>query len=220
MQLLPSGIFHGVTTNPQLLERAKEPNTIENIHRLADIALNEFECNEFMCQAWGGSVEEIVQCALWLVQPFEREQIVVKVPITEMGLQAANILIRDHDIRVCLTACYHRKQALSAVGVGAEYVAPYLGRMTEVAGKNGTEECMEMQDIVSGLGSETRVLVASIREPDTLAELASYGMDTFTFSAEVARKLFFDSWTEQAAREFEASALKNTGEFPMLHTVK
>jgi transaldolase len=214
MQLLPSGIFYGITTNPQLLERAGEANNISNIHKLAHMALssdddNLFYCEEFMCQAWGLTVDEIVGCALALVEPFPRERLIIKIPITELGLQAASQLIRNHNVRVCMTAAYHRKQALSAVAVGADYVAPYLGRMTEAAGKDGKQECRDMQDIVDGLGGDTRVLVASLRDPETLTELAAYGMDTFTFSPDLARKLFFDSWTEQAAAEFHESAERN-----------
>ena len=37
-ELLPTGMFHGVTTNPTLLERAGEECTIANIHKLADKA--------------------------------------------------------------------------------------------------------------------------------------------------------------------------------------
>lgn len=208
-QLLPTGVFHGVTTNPQLMERAGEPNTVQNIHKLANIALNDFDCNEFMCQAWGSSVDELVRCGNALVESFPKERLIVKIPATDLGLRAASQLVRQDGVRVCLTAAYHRKQALAAVGVGADYIAPYLGRMTEAAGKDGEQECRDMQDIVNGLGGNTRILVASLREPDTLADLAMYGLDTFTFSPDVARRLFFDSWTEQAAAEFEESAERN-----------
>ncbi|GKY96903.1 hypothetical protein MPSEU_000649200 [Mayamaea pseudoterrestris] len=207
--LLPTGVFHGVTTNPQLLERSSEPNTVENIHRLAHIALDEFQVNEFMCQAWGSTVSDLVACGNALAEPFDKQRLIVKLPCTDIGLRAASIMIRDSEMRICLTAAYHRKQALSAIGVGADYIAPYLGRMTEAAGKDGELECREMQDIVSGLGGDTRILVASLRDPDTLADLAAYGLDTFTFGPDLARRLFFDSWTEQAAAEFEESAERN-----------
>lgn len=203
--LLPTGLFHGVTTNPTLLERASQPCTLPNLEKLADKALSM--SNEFMCQAWGTTVDELVETgrALSAMSP---PRVVVKVPITRMGLQAASRLIRDYQVRVCLTAGYHPKQALAAVAVGAEYLAPYLGRMTD-AGKDGKEECLTMLDIVNGLQGETRILVASIRDADTLAELAAAGMETFTFSPNVARQLLYDPLTEQAAAEFEASVHEN-----------
>lgn len=202
--LLPTGMFHGITTNPTLLERANEPCNISNIHRLARTALASSD--EFMCQAWGETSKLLYECGMKLTEP-ARDRIVVKVPVTELGVQAATKLIQS-GCRVCLTACYDRKQALIAAAVGAEYLAPYVGRMTD-AGKNGVEECLSMQEIVTGLHSDTRILVASIRDVNTMVELATSEMDTFTFSPEVARDLFLEPLTREAAFMFEKAAAVN-----------
>eukprot|EP00977_Amphora_coffeiformis_P022438 scaffold10861_cov180-Amphora_coffeaeformis.AAC.25 len=197
--LLPTGIFHGVTTNPTLLKRAGEPCTIENLHRLANKALSLSD--EFMCQAWG---EDLFACGMELSAP-ARDRITVKVPVTIKGVQAASELIQA-GCRVCLTACYNHKQALLAASVGAEYLAPYLGRMTDT-GLDGQGECCYMDKIVKGMGSSTRILVASIRDAETLAELASdCGMDTYTFAPAIARQLFVDPLTDKAAIAFEEDA--------------
>jgi transaldolase len=203
--LLPLGIFHGVTTNPILLQRAGQPCVIPNLHAMASKALQYTE--EFMCQAWGRSVEELVQCGLQLAEP-SKKRIVVKVPVTVEGVQAARILI-DEGVRVCLTACYDHKQAMIATSVGAEYIAPYLGRMTE-AGKDGKAECFKMQEIVIGMQGDTRILVASIRDVQTMVDLAAKGMETFTFSPEVARELFAEPLTVKAAKDFEEAAIRNS----------
>ena len=60
-----------------------------------------------------------------------------------------------------------------------------LSRMTD-NGKDGFVECRRMQNIVDGLGSDTRILVASLRDAETLADLAVDGLDTFTFSPAAA----------------------------------
>lgn len=204
-ELLPTGIFHGVTTNPILLERAGQPCTIENLHFMAQKALAMTE--EFMCQAWGSTAQEMMDCGMQLSQP-NRDRIVIKVPVTMEGVQAASLLIQA-GVRVCLTACYNHKQAMIAAGVGAEYIAPYLGRMTE-AGMNGISECFIMQQVVKGMQSETRILVASIRDAQTMLVLAAQGMDTFTFAPSVARELFVDPLTAGAAQAFEDAAARNT----------
>lgn len=156
-----------------------------------------------------------------------RSDIVIKVPITSMGTMAASKLIHN-GVRVCLTACYASDQALIASAVGAEYIAPYLGRMEEQKkdgsgnGVDGVEECLRMQQIVQGMNSgrsdigsgaattataTTRVLVASIRNVKSMTDLvARGGMDTFTFSPDIARKLFLEQLTIDAAADFEAAA--------------
>jgi len=207
-ELLPMGIFHGITTNPTILERASQPCTICNLHALAATAF-DLGANEFMCQAWGTNVEDVVERGIALAAT-DLKRIVVKVPVTQIGLEAASIMMKDYGIRICLTAGYNSQQALLAVGVGAEYLAPYLGRMTD-AGKDGVDECLAMLDVVEGLQGTTRILVASIRDSQTLSELAGSGMDTFTFSPDVARQLLnCDELTVLAADEFEQSALRNS----------
>lgn len=199
--LLPTGIFHGVTTNPTLLERANQPCTVKNLHVLAKKALEHTD--EFMCQAWGGTPQALFECGLALSQP-ARDRIVVKVPVTMDGVKAASLLIQA-GVRVCLTACYTHKQAMLAVSVGAEYLAPYLGRMSD-GGKDGVAECLKMQDIAEGMESELRILVASIRDAQTMVDLAADGMETFTFAPAVARELFIEPLTTEAAAVFEEAA--------------
>lgn len=78
-------------------------------------------------------------------------------------------------------------------------------------GKDGFKECVRMQNIVDGLGSDTRILVASLREAGTLGDLAVEGLDTYTFSPKVARELFDEPLTDEAAEEFEAAAAIGSG---------
>lgn len=204
-ELLPTGIFHGVTTNPTLLERAGEACTIENLHKMARVALEHTD--EFMCQAWGATADDLYQCGMALSQP-ARDRIVIKVPVTQTGVEAASKLIQAN-CRVCLTACYNHKQAMIASSVGAEYLAPYLGRMTD-AGLDGSAECLKMQAITEGMKSDTRILVASIRNAQTMVDLAAAGMETFTFSPEVARELFLEPLTTEAAAVFEEAAARGS----------
>ena len=194
-----------MTTNPSILEKAGHSCNIETIRGLAIQALSTKGCNEFMCQSWGSTSEEMYNIGMALSDP-DRDNIVIKVPVTFEGTKAASKLI-DSGVRVCLTASYSNIQAIIAAGLGAEYIAPYLGRMNDNE-KNGMWECTEMFRISNGMGSPVRILVASIRDIDSMAELCSAGMDTLTFSAEIARALFTDNLTQQAAEEFEAAAIR------------
>lgn len=83
----------------------------------------------------------------------------------------------------------------------------FIHRMTD-NGKDGFYECRKMQQIVDGLGSETRILVASLRDEQTIADLAMDGLDTYTFSPAVARAFFDEPLTDSAAAEFEEAAAR------------
>jgi len=84
------GIFYGITTNPLLLERANVPCNFASVKELALIALTQFNCECFMLQTWGGDSESLVQNGLELatISP----KLVVKVPLTKDGIEAAAIL--------------------------------------------------------------------------------------------------------------------------------
>lgn len=62
------------------------------------------------------------------------DRVVVKIPTTGEGVEAAARLKRQKALVTC-TSVYSSRQALAAVGVGADYIAPYLGRMNR-AGRN------------------------------------------------------------------------------------
>ena len=90
---------------------------------------------------------------------------VIKVPVNMEGVKAASKL-HAQGIRICLTACYASHQALVAGSAGVEYIAPYLGRMTD-SGKDGMMEIERMQAIVEGLGCDTSKLRLCL-EPSAL----------------------------------------------------
>lgn len=79
-----------------------------------------------MCQTWGSTAEEMYEIGM-AISSMDRERIVIKVPVTQKGAEAATFLGKS-GVRICLTACYDSKQALIAGSMGVEYLAPYLGR--------------------------------------------------------------------------------------------
>jgi transaldolase len=106
---------------------------------------------------------------------------------------------------VTFTACYDVSQMLIASALGADYAAPYLGRIGD-AGRDGHAEVIAMQRAIEGLGATTRVLVASVRETRDLSRLAAAGLHTFTLSAGLLSALFEQPETLAAARQFEFDA--------------
>ncbi len=202
---LPTGLFAGLTTNPTLLKRAGEPCTLANLERLARKAFDG-GAGEFQAQAWGGEADALLETgrALAAVDP----RVVVKVPITESGIRAARIL-RDEMVRLTMTAVYAPHQVLTACALGADYVAPYYGRIGDL-GQDADSILADMQDIAATTRIDeagTRVLVASLRSAADVAKLAALGCDTFTISPVVAAELVADENTATAAGVFEADAL-------------
>ncbi len=198
---LPTGLFYGITTNPLLLERAEVPCTIQQLKHLTFQALS-LGVQEIQLQTWGTTIDELVTTGkvLGTIDPC----VVVKVPITQTGTIAAAQLIAS-GIRTTLTGVYAAHQVLIAAALGADYAAPYLGRIDDL-GNNGREVLVAMQQAIAGVNSTTRILVASIRSVEDIVELTRQGLDTFTFSPAIAGKFFEVAATIQAAADFEQAA--------------
>jgi len=101
-----------------------------------------------------------------------------------------------------MTACFEKYQTITCAAIGASFIAPYMGRMNDL-GKNGIKEVIEMHKILKGFKSNSQLLVASIRELSEICELASMGINNFTISPQLARKLINVEHTINAAQEFE-----------------
>ena len=200
---LPTGLFHGVTTNPTILAAAGLTCTLEVIAGLVDDALAH-GIEEIQVQSWGTRAEMLVQNGLALSALSPR--LVVKVPITLDGIHAVAALHRN-GVRTTLTAVYAAHQALTAAAAGSAYAAPYFGRIGDRGG-DALAEIAQMQAILRASNSATRLLVASIRNADDLARLAAIGLNTFTFGAKVAEDLFAVEDTRTASAQFEANAAR------------
>lgn len=199
---LPTGLFHGVTTNPTLLRRAGEACDLATLGRLCERA-SALGAQEIHLQTWGRSVGEASERGLALAA-LDPRRVVVKVPIDRQGCLTARRLIAD-GVRVTFTACYEPVQVLVAAALGADYVAPYLGRICDRQ-RDGHQEVITMQQALNGVDAGVRVLVASLRSRDDLPRLAAAGLNTFTISAAIAADLFANADTIAAAEAFEQDA--------------
>lgn len=201
---LPSGLFHGVTTNPTLLRRAGLPCRLDTLADLTTRAL-DLGCREVHLQAWGGGAEALEACGRQLAG-LAPGRVVVKLPVTRAGACSARALI-EAGVPLTFTACYEAAQVLVAAALGASYIAPYLGRIGDL-GRDGPAELARMGRCLRSVGAETRLLVASLRSPEDLARLADAGLDTFTLGPAIAAGLFASEATERAAAAFELDAAR------------
>ena len=199
--LLPTGIFYGVTTNPTLLERSQVHCSVECLRDLAQDAF-ALGAQEIHLQTWGTQTSALLYTGQQLAEIDDR--VVVKVPITQVGCTAAAQLMAA-GIRVTLTGVYAPHQALIAAALGADYAAPYLGRITDL-GRDGRQDLVAMQQILDGVRSSTQLLVASIRSVADLMVLAPAGLHTYTINGAIATALFEVEATEEAATVFEQAA--------------
>jgi transaldolase len=199
--LLRSGLFAGLTTNPSILAGAGVLN--RQIPELIQWAADAGAGTVFV-QAWGATRAELEDRGAWIHSL--GENLVVKVPATAAGVAAARTLAAG-GVRVLLTAVYAREQALPAMAAGAEFLAPYLGRMND-AGRDGTGEIAAIQQCITAGASPLKLLVASLRETAQISALAQLGISHFTLTPATWHKFFADPLTAAAVGVFEAESAR------------
>ncbi len=198
-RLLAAGVVHGVTTNPTILERGGR--TAADIPEL--YARWEAEgAREIFFQTWGGDTDSFLRNAEGIRSLGER--VAVKVPATTAGFAAASNLVRD-GATVLVTAVYSVAQALACASIGAQYIAPYLGRMRD-AGLDGDHTIARMQKVCAG--SDSNVLAASLRSADDITGLRLAGVPYFTAAPDVLDEVLFHEVSDSSATEFDAAMVR------------
>lgn len=200
-RLLATGLFAGVTTNPTILSRAGlDVTDAAAVHAWSTDA----GARTVFLQAVGTSADALETHGHTLRAL--GDDVVVKVPATPAGLTAGRRLSAA-GVPLLLTAVYHPSQALTAVAVGATWVAPYVGRMTDLGG-DGVAQTVALRSALRAAASPCRVIAASLRDVDQLARLAEAGIEDYTMSVAVCDALLSDDSSVQAAADFELVAYR------------
>lgn len=198
-RLLTAGVVHGVTTNPTILERGgRTAAEIPDLYARWEGQGAE----EIFFQTWGGDTASFLRNAETIRGLGER--VAVKVPATAAGFAAASALVRD-GATVLVTAVYSVAQALACASIGAQYIAPYLGRMRD-AGLDGDAVIARMQEVCAGSGSN--VLAASLRSADDIVGLRLAGVPYFTAAPDVIEQTLFHDVSDSSAAEFDAAMVR------------
>ena len=202
---LPHPVIHGVTTNPTLLKRAGVGR--DALSGLLQTAI-DLGAKQVQAQVTAAQTDTMLEDAERLLRPFERGQLVVKIPATRDGLRAGAQL-SARGVPVTYTAVYVLEQAHFAVQLGAAYAAPYLGRLDD-AGIDGLALIAQMQSLVEGKAgreaSATRLLVASVRTREAYLALLRIGVGAVTIPPRLFAELIDHDATIAAERAFLTDA--------------
>jgi transaldolase len=195
------GIITGVTTNPSLLAEAREdPEKI--IQAILDV-----QDGPVAVQITADESSEIIKRAHAL-RVFS-DRIIIKIPVTQQGLIAMKSLSADQ-VPIMATTIFQVNQALLAALAGAEYIAPYVGRMLD-AGIDAYESLRSMAAIYKRYAFNTKILAAALKTPEQIKACAEIGIEAVTlkpglFNQFIAEdkntlnslKSFAEAWKESA----------------------
>ena len=193
-ELSEMGVVDGVTTNPSLIYKSGRDfkEVIKEIARIVSgpisAEVTSLDKNEMIDQ--GLELSKIAN------------NIVIKVPLTEHGLIACKNLSKK-SIKVNVTLCFSSSQALIAAKMGATYISPFIGRLDDISneGLNLIEEIINIYNNYPDR-LRTEVLVASIRSPLQVAQVAQMGADVATIPPKIVKQMIKHPLTDIGLNSF------------------
>lgn len=164
------GVICGVTTNPSLI--AKEgrdfKEVVEEITGIVDGPIS--------AEVISLEHDKMIEEALELVKI--HKNIVIKIPMTDEGLKAVNVLSKK-GIKTNVTLIFSATQALLAARAGASYVSPFVGRLDDI-GQDGISLIKDIAKIFAIHNIGTEIIAASIRNGIHVTNAALAGSDIAT----------------------------------------
>lgn len=192
------GIIHGVTTNPSIIAKSQQ-DPAKLIPSLLSI-----QQGPVAVQVTADNSEEMIKEAKFLAEYSNR--IIVKVPVTREGLAAIHSLSKL-GISTMATALFHPNQAYLAALAGANYVAPYLGRMFD-EGIDAWSVLQTMLSIYKQHPFKTKILVAALKSTEHITLCAEMGVHAITIKRESFEELLTEhplteQWVKIFAQDWE-----------------
>lgn len=187
------GLVDGVTTNPTIVAREgrnfesviKEITTIVDGPVSAEVTANEAD----------KMIEQARALAKWA------DNIVVKIPMTEAGLKAVNVLSKE-GIKTNVTLVFSVAQGLMAAKAGATFISPFVGRLDDI-GSDGVKLIKDLRIVLDNYGLKSEIIAASIRGVQHVEAVALAGSDIATIPAGVFGKMFKHPLTDNGLASFE-----------------
>ena len=187
------GLCDGVTTNPSIIK--KEGKDFETVVKEIASIVDGPVSAEVTSYTYHEMVEEARKLAAW------KENIVVKIPMTEDGLKAINTLSKD-GIKTNCTLIFSVSQGIMAMKAGATYISPFMGRIDDM-GESGKKLIENLRRIIDIYGYDSEIIAASIRHINHLEQAALAGSHIATIPGSIFEKLWTHPLTTAGIESFK-----------------
>lgn len=193
----------GVSTNPTILSK-ENTDFFPLLKKIRTI----IEDKQLHVQVTGSVCEQMIKEAERIVSVLGNETY-IKVPANEEGIRTMKVL-KNNGFRVTATAVYMPQQAMLSASVGADYVAPYFNRISNlnIDGKTVIKDISELFKIH---GQNTKILAASFKNTQQIMEALSAGAEAVTASPELYSQMVNSPIIEAAIVGFASDWKKTYG---------
>lgn len=196
-QAVKMGIITGVTTNPKILAKAGvgENALKELILEIISVVKGPVSV-ELTEETSAGMLAQARVFSGW-----NREQVVIKVPMGLPGLEVVKTLSKDMGIKTNVTGIMSSAQAYLAVSAGATYVSIFAGRIRDM-GYDSSPVIRQTAELIKQEGFSAQIIVGSIRHKMDVMEALNAGGHIVTVTPEVIKKMAWNPNTDLTIAEF------------------
>ena len=187
------GVLDGVTTNPTLFAKTTGMTYDEVLAEICTITSGPVSAEV---------VAEDVEGMLAEGRHFAKiaDNIVVKVPMSETGLEAISRFAAEGISTNC-TLIFSANQGLLAAKAGASLLSPFVGRLDDI-NEEGMIVIREPADIIRFHELDAEVLAASIRHPRHVTDSALAGAHVATLPFKVFQQMVHHPLTDKGIIQF------------------
>ena len=189
------GVLDGVTTNPTLYAKVGGSSYDAILQEICKLTPGPVSA-EVVADDVDGMLEEGRHFAKLA------ENIVVKVPMSEAGLEAIS-RFKAEGIRTNCTLIFTANQGLLAAKAGAYLLSPFVGRLDDI-NEDGMTVIRELSDIINLHELDSLVLSASIRHPRHVTDSALAGAHVATLPFKVFQQMVRHPLTDKGIVQFKS----------------
>jgi len=191
-QAMDLGFVRGITTNPKLISKT---------------GLSASEIIVDLCAISQGTVFYQLTAPTVSARRAEGERMLALCP-KKVGLKipasTENMALVAHFSAiapVAVTALFSAAQGYLACEAGAQYLLPYVNRVTRLRG-DGLAFVAELAQVCQAVGRGTEILAASIKSPEEAVATLLAGARALTIPLSILLAMGHDPLSEQAVADF------------------
>ena len=186
----------GVTTNPSILKKEGKIDFAQHIKQIREIIGTD---KSMHVQTIASDYEGILKDAE-TIQRLIGEDTYIKIPANKDGLAAIKTL-KAQGVKITATAIYNEIQAILATELNADFLAPYVNRMSNL----NTDPYQAISNIYENIkrtDSETKILAASFKNVDQVLKANLAGAEFVTVGTDVVDAFLADANINHAVTQF------------------
>jgi transaldolase len=190
------GIISGATTNPKIICQDGVCGELKPvIMRIVELVQGPVSV-EVTEEDFDGMIAQAKTIAAR-----DKKHIVIKVPISQNGLRAVNVLENELGIKTNVTCMMSFNQAYLAALAGATFVSIFYGRIRDM-GYRAEDVISQTAQLIERERLKARIITGSIRHLMDVNEALLAGAHVVTVTPPILKKMLWNPSSESTIEEF------------------